>query len=84
MFGSPDDNGVYARSIQAKIRVLGHHVELIFANQGETLQSACVAVLFEELQQLKKPKTTIDTKEQLKFVKQWKIDNEIFLDNVFG
>ncbi len=26
----------------------------------------------------------MDTQEQLKFVKQWKIDNEIFLNNVFG
>jgi hypothetical protein len=50
LFGSPEDNVVYARSIQAKLRKLGHHVELIFANQQEILPKVCAAVLSEELQ----------------------------------
>jgi hypothetical protein len=73
---------MYAHGVQAKLRKLGHHVELIFADQLETLQKVCAAILAEEIQQLKKRKTSMDTQEQLKFVKQWKTDNEIFLNNV--
>ena len=50
LFGSPEDNLMYARGIQAKLRELGLHVELIFANRWETLQKVCAAVLDEEIQ----------------------------------
>ncbi len=81
LFGSPDDNIMYAWSIQAELRKLGHHVELMFANWQETQQKVCAAVLSEELQQLKKLKTTMDTQVQLKFVKKWKVGNGTWSPN---
>ena len=41
-------------------------------------------VLSEEMTWLKKLKTTMDPEQQKRYVKRWKKDDEIFLNNVFG
>jgi hypothetical protein len=51
--------------------------------QERTHPSGAV-VLSEEMTRLKKLKTTMDPEEQKHYVKRWKMDNKIFLNNVFG
>ena len=74
----------YAEGLQVELRALGHDVELLFIDRKETIQHVGVVVLSEEMARLKKLKTTMDTEQQKRYVKQWKKDNEIFLNNAFG
>ena len=42
-------------------------------------------VLSEEVErQLKKNKESMDHQEQQQYIKQWKVDNEVYIDTVFG
>ncbi len=41
-------------------------------------------VLSEEVERRKKGKEILDKAEQLKFIKKWKTDNDVYLNNVFG
>jgi hypothetical protein len=63
---------------------LDHEVELVFGNQQETLKKANAIVLLEEVERRKKAKEIMDKAEQLKFIKKWKTDNDLYLNNVFG
>ncbi len=84
LFGSAEENVQYAEGVQAELRAMGHDVELLYADRKETIQQVGAVVLSEEMIRLKKLKTTMDPKEQKRYVKRWKKDNEIFLNNVFG
>jgi hypothetical protein len=63
---------------------LDHKVELIFGDQREILKKATVIVLSGKVERQKKAKESMDKPEQLKFVKNWKTYNEVYLNNVFG
>jgi hypothetical protein len=63
---------------------LDHKVELIFGNRRETLKKATAIILSKEVERRKKAKEIMDKAEQLKFIKKWKTDNEVYLNNVFG
>ncbi len=41
-------------------------------------------VLSEEVERPQKAKKIMDKAEQLKFIKKWKTDNDVYLNNVFG
>ena len=84
LFGSAQENVQYAEGVQAELRAMGHEVELLYADRKETIQQVGAVVLSEEMIRLKKLKTTMDPEEQKRYVKRWKKDNEIFLNNVFG
>ncbi len=84
LFGSADNNVCYARGVANQLRKLDHKVELIFCNQQETLKKETAIVLSEEVERRKKANKIMDKAEQLKFIKEWKTDNDIYLNNVFG
>ncbi len=63
---------------------MDHKVELIFDKQRETLKKATAIVLSEEVERHKKAKEIMYKAEQLKFIKKWKTDNDVYLNNVFG
>ncbi len=84
LIGSADDNVCYARGVANRLRELDHKVELVFANQWETLKKATAIVLSEEVERRKHAKEIMDKAEQLKFIKKWKADNDVYLNNVFG
>ncbi len=63
------------------MHVLDHEVELIFGNQQETLKKATAIILSEEVERRKKAKESMDKAEQLKFIKKWKTDNDIYINN---
>jgi hypothetical protein len=84
MFGSADDNICYARGVAYQLRELDHEVELVFGNRQETLLKVTAIVLSEEVERFKKAKKIMDKAEQLKFIKKWKTDNDVYLNNVFG
>ncbi len=83
LFGSADDNVCYARGVANRLRKLDHEVELVFGNQRETLKKATTIVLSEEVERHKKAKEIMDKAEQLKFIKKWKTDNDVYLNNFF-
>ena len=70
--------------LQEELHALGHKDELLFADRKETIQQVGSVVLSEEMSQLKKLKTTMDEEQQKCYIKWWKKDNEIFLNNFFG
>jgi Zn-dependent M32 family carboxypeptidase len=84
LFGSADDNVQYADGLQAELRAMGHEVELLFSDRKTTIQQVGSVVLAEEMARLKKLKTTMDREQQQRYVKRWKKENEVFLNNVFG
>ncbi len=84
LFGLADDNVCYARRVANWLRKLDHEVELVFGNQREKLKKATVIVLSEEVERRKKAKEIMDKAEQPKFIKKWKTDNDVYLNNVFG
>ncbi len=63
---------------------MDHEVELIFGNCRETLKKATAIVLSEEVERHKKANKIMDKAAQQKFIKKWKTDNDVYLDNVFG
>jgi hypothetical protein len=79
-----DDNVCYARAVANQLPELDHKVELVFGNQRETLKKATAIILSEEVERRKKAKEIMDKAEQLKFIKKWKTDNDVYLNNVFG
>jgi hypothetical protein len=79
-----NDNVCYARGVANQLSRLDHEVELIFGNQRETLKKATAIVLSEEVERWKTAKEIMDKAEQLKFIKRWKTDNDVYLNNVFG
>jgi hypothetical protein len=50
---------------------------------GNTKESNCI-FLSEEVERRKEAKETMDKAEQLKFIKKWMSDNDVYLNNVFG
>ncbi len=85
LFGSGEENVQYAWSVLDWVRGLGHEVEMIFQDRRETLQLFSSVVLHEELMKWKKMKLpALDKTLQLKYVNQWKSENKLFLNNVFG
>jgi hypothetical protein len=56
----------------------------MFGNQWKTLKKATAIVLSEEVERQKKAKEIMDKAEQLKFLKKWKTDNDVYLNYVFG
>ncbi len=50
----------------------------------ETLKKATAIVLSEEVERCKKANKIMDRAEQLKFIKKWKTDKDVCLNNVFG
>jgi hypothetical protein len=63
---------------------LDHEVELIFGNRQETLKKATGIVLSEEVERRIKANKIMDKAAQQKFIKKWKTDNNVYLNNVFG
>ncbi len=63
---------------------MDHEDELIFGNRQETLRKATAIVLSEEVKRRKTANEIMDKAEQLKFIKKWKTDNDVYLNNVFG
>ncbi len=57
---------------------------MVFGNRPETLKKATAIILSEEVEGCKKVKESMDKAEQLKFIKKWKTDNDIYLNNVVG
>ncbi len=84
LFRLANDNVCYARGVANQLSRLDHEVELIFGNQRETLKKATAIVLSEEVERWKTAKEIMDKAEQLKFIKRWKTDNDVYLNNVFG
>jgi hypothetical protein len=84
LFGSAEDNVQYADGVAAELRRMGHEVELLFGNRKETIQKVLAVVLCEEMARLKKIKQTMDAAQQKHYVKRWKKENKLFLNNVFG
>ncbi len=84
LFGLADDNVRYARGVANQLQELDHEVELIFGNSQETLKKATAIVLSEEVERRKKSNKIMDKAAQQKFIKKWKTDNDVYLNNVFG
>ncbi len=84
LFGLAEENVQYAEGLQAELRASGHDVKLLFWDRKQTIGQVGAVVLSEEMAQLKKLKTMMDLEQQKRYVKRWKKDNEIFLNNVFG
>ena len=84
LFGHAEDNVKYAKGVEVELRSLGHHVQLIFADRKQVIQELLSVVLQEEKTRLKRLKQTMDREMQLQFIQQWKKDNEIYLNEVFG
>jgi hypothetical protein len=78
-----DDNVRYARGVANRLRKLDHEAELIFGNQRETLKKATAIVLSGEVERRKKANKIMDKAEQLKFIKRWKTDNDVYLNYFF-
>ncbi len=84
LFGLADDNVCYARGVANQLQELDHEVELIFGNQRETLKKETTIVLSEEVERRKKANKIMNKAAQQKFIKKWKTDNEVNLNNFFG
>ena len=69
---------------KAELLAMGHDVDLLFSDRKETIQQVCSVVLTEEMSRLKKLKQTMTPAQQKLYVKRWKKENEVFLNNVFG
>jgi hypothetical protein len=84
LFGSAEEKIQYAEGLQVELRAMSHDVKLLYGDRKETIQQVGAVVLSEEMTRLKKLKTTMDPEEQKCYIKRWKKDNEIFLNNAFG
>jgi hypothetical protein len=85
LFGSPANNVLYAKGVAEQLRKLGHEVEFTYTDRRKTLKKALAMVLSEEAERrLKKNNESMDHQEQQQYIKQWKVDNEVYIDTVFG
>ncbi len=75
---------LWKRGVANQLCKLDHEVELIFGNRQKTLKKATAIVLSEEVERRKKVNKIMDKAEQLKFIKKWKTDNDVYHNNVFG
>jgi hypothetical protein len=84
-FGIANVNVQYAKSVQYELEEMGHHCTVLNAEWKSIEQIVCAIVLREELNiRLKKTKQTMNRNEQVKYVQQWRKDNEAFLTTEFG
>ena len=85
IFGSPADNVLYAKGDAEQLLKLGHKVEFTYSDRQKTLKKALAMVLSEEVERrLKKNKESMDHQEQQQYIKQWNLDNEVYINTVFG
>ena len=85
LFGSPEENVLYAQCVVEQLQGMGHKVELIVQDRRSTLQLVNSVVVHEEVQRRKKMKIPALTKtQQLKFLNKWKTEKELYLNEVFG
>ncbi len=84
LFGSPDNNILYAKGVSAELLRLGHEVEFTYSDRRATLKKTMAMVLSEEVERRLKEKESMDKPQQKQFIKQWKVDNEVKINTVFG
>jgi hypothetical protein len=84
IFGQAKHNVQYAKGVVAELELLGHHVRVLYADRKEIVKAVCAVALQEELDRLKKVKQTMGRDEQVKYVKQWRSENDAFLSTELG
>ena len=85
LFGSPSDNVLYAKGVAEQLLKLGHEVELTYSDRRKTVKKVLAMVFSEEAErQLKEKEESMDHQEQKQYIKQWKVDNEVHINTVFG
>ena len=66
------------------MRDLGHEVKLVFCTRRQVLTAVSSIVLNEELARRKKLKQNMDGAERKKYVLDWKVEKEKFLNDALG
>ncbi len=84
VFGDPDKNVKYAYAIANAIQQMGHTVEVVFTDRRTTMKSVNAIVLKEEMDRKKAAKLDMSRDEKVKYVNNWKKDNDAFLCDAFG
>ncbi len=84
LFGDPDKNITYAYAIANAIQQMGHTVEVVFTNQRTTMKTVNAIVLKEEMDRKKAAKLDMSRDEKVKYVNNWKNDNDTFLCDASG
>jgi hypothetical protein len=62
---------------------MGHTIKVIFNNQRETMQTVNSIMLKEEMERQKVAKSGMSRQEKVKYVNNWKKDNDTFLCDNF-
>jgi hypothetical protein len=63
---------------------MGHTVEVVFTNQRTTMKTVNAIVSKEEMDRKKAAKLDMSRDEKVKYVNNWKKDNDAFLCDAFG
>ena len=81
LFGSADVNVKYVSADAARMRDLGHEVKLVFSTRRQVLSAVSSIVLNKELARRKKLKQSMNGAERKKYVLDWKVEKEKFLND---
>ncbi len=84
LFVDPDKNVTYTYAIANAIQQMSHTVEVVFTNRRTTMKTVNAIVLKEEMDRKKAAKLDMSRDEKVKYVNNWKKDNDAFLCDAFG
>ena len=85
LFGMAEDNAKYADGVVKELKLLGHHVELLYSSRAKVVSKLGVLLIAEENRNRKqKGEAPLEPNKRSDFVAKWRFKNAIELENQIG